>query len=165
MTGLWVDNPSKAGSSVTITRPSNTTAYSSGAVVGDTNGSAIIKFANVGAPSNVVTINTLNFSVYVGALPTGMYTFTLYLFNSAPDAIADGAIYSLSSAGDRSKYLSSIDLAIPKLIGGTLMSQNNDLAIPVKLADNSADLYGLLVTNGAFTPTSGAVKVLTLFAS
>ena len=45
---------------VTITRPSNTTAYTAGDVVGDTSGSAIITLSNIGPSGGYVLVQSVS---------------------------------------------------------------------------------------------------------
>ena len=145
---------------VTITRPSNATAYTAGDAVGDTGGSAILTFANMGKASGNVIITGAHLQVDVVGIPSGMSTFTLELYNAAPDAIADNAAWDLVSSGDRGKYLGYLTLTTPVDKGSTLYSINDGFAHQVLLASTS--LYAVLRTDGAFTPTSAAVKRLTL---
>lgn len=161
--------------SVSITRPSNTTAYSAGDVIGAADvgtpanaGSAIIEFANIGIEGSNVLIHGAQLAVNVSAMPAGMTTFRLHLYNAAPEAILDNAVWDLV-ANDRTKYLGYIDIEQMVDVGSTLFvqtdkSSNATMPKQVKLAENSSSLFGLLVTNGSYTPTSGAVKTLTLSA-
>ena len=145
---------------VTITRPSDTTAYAVGDAIGDTGGSAILTFTNMGKASGNIIITGCHLQFDVSAIPSGMSTFTLELYNAAPDAIADNVAWDLSSAGDRGKYLGSLTLTTPTDKGSTLFSQNDSLNHQVLLASTS--LYAVLRTDSAFTPTSAAVKHITL---
>jgi hypothetical protein len=147
--------------SVTITRPANTTAYTAGDAVGDANGSAILEFANIARAAGEIFITNAELRVDVAAVPSGMTTFTLELYSAAPDAIADNAAWDLSSSGDRGKYLGSISLAAPTDKGSTLFSQNDSMN-QKQIAVAGTSVFGVLRTDGAYTPTSGAVKKLTL---
>jgi hypothetical protein len=149
--------------SVTITRPANTTAYTAGDAVGDANGSAILTFADIARAAGEIMITNVELMINVSAVPSGMAAFTLELYDAAPDAIADNAVWDLSSAGDRGKYLGSIALNAPTDKGSTLFSQNDDMD-KKQITVAGTSLYGVLRTDGAFTPTSGAVKTLTLHA-
>lgn len=161
--------------SVTITRPSNTTAYTAGDVLGKADsitpanaGSAILEFIDVASAGANVLITNVSLAAYVLALPSGMTTFRLHLYNAAPTAILDNSAWDLV-AGDRAAYLGYVDIEQMVDVGSTLYVQTNkaeNATLPkqVKLADGSTSLFGLLVTNGGFTPSSGAVKKLTLSA-
>lgn len=166
---------SASASSVSVTRPSNTTAYIAGDVLGAADsgtpanaGSAILEFASIGAAGANILITGASLAVNVTALPSGMTTFRLHLYSASPTAILDNAAWDLV-AGDRAAYLGYIDIEKIVDVGSTLYVQTDKLAnstLPkqVKLADAATSLYGLLVTNGGFTPTSGAVKKITLNA-
>lgn len=144
----------------TITRPANTTAYDALDVV-STEAGEILTFTNIGGLGSEILINNITMRIDVGTIPSGMSTFKLHLYNTAPTAIADNATYNLPS-GDRSKYLGSIDIPTPTDIGDTLWSQNHSLGIIVKLAANSTTLYGILQTVTGYTPSSGTIKTVTI---
>ena len=86
---------------VTVTRPSNATAYTAGDVVGDTSGSAILTFSNMGPNSGYVLIQSAALIFSDSAVPSGMGSFRVHLYSASPTAIADNAAYDLVSA-DRS---------------------------------------------------------------
>ncbi len=149
-------------SQITITRPSDTTGYAIGDVVGDTNGSAILTFTSIGPTNDFTFITGADFRMNLAAVPSGMTSFRLHLYDAAPDAIADNAPWVLSSAGDRAAYLGYVDIGAPLAAGGsTLFVQTPDLAKQVKLLTGSS-LFGLLVTNGTWTPTSAATYAIRL---
>lgn len=93
------------------------------------------------------------------AIPAGMSTFRLHLYNAAPTAIADNAAYNLP-AGDRAKYLGYISLSTPVDLGATLWAQDDNINFSGKLAATS--LYGILQTVGAYAPTAECVKTIAL---
>jgi hypothetical protein len=151
-------------SSVSQTRPADTTAYAIGDVVGSSNTGAptVLTFTNVSvvAGSNVI-ITGLSLEVDVNAVPSGMGTFRLHLYDTSPTAIADNVAYNLPSA-DRAKYLGWLDIDTPVDLGDTLFVRMNNVNFKTKLATSSTSLYGILETRGAYTPSSGAVKVIRL---
>lgn len=153
---------------VTFTRPSNTTAYTAGDVIGIADagtpanaGSAIHEFTDAGPAGGNVLITAADLRIDVASLPAGMTTFRLHLYDAAPTAILDNAAWDLP-AGDRTAHLGYIDLAQMADVGSTLYVQADQVNKQFKLASGSTSLYGLLVTNGGFTPSSGAVKRLRL---
>lgn len=148
-------------SSVTVTRPSNTTAYTAMDVLGDTGGSAIMAFANAGPTAGHVMITGADVRFDVSAVISGMAAFRLHLYDTSPTAIADNAAFDIPS-GDRSIYLGYVDLPLPTDFGATLFSQADAVNKKVKLAAASTSLYGLLQTIGAFTPSSAAVHAVRL---
>lgn len=148
---------------VSQTRPSNTTAYTAGDVIGAADsgtpanaGSAIWTFP--GCPQQGV-IEGASLRIDVASIPSGMTTMRLHLYKASPTAILDNAAWDLPS-GDRSAYLGYIDLA-PADMGSTLWAQSDSVNKRIR-ADTGGNLYGLLQTIGGFTPTSGAVKTITL---
>lgn len=145
--------------SKTTTRPANTTAYAVGDVVGE-DPAANIVFNNVSSVSGATVIITgASLQARVGAIPSGYGNFRLHLYNTAPTAILDNAAFNLPS-GDMQKYLGYIEFTTPEDLGDTLWTRVNNINLQVKLSGTS--LFGILETRGAFTPTSGTVKELTL---
>lgn len=147
-------------STLTFTRPENTTAYTAGDVIGIADsgtaanaGSAIHTFTNIGPAGGNIRITASFFYVYLAAVPASMTSFRLDLYDSSPTAILDNAAFSLV-AGDRTKHLGYIDLGSPAARTATLYVQATSQDLDVKLADGSTSLYGIITTNGGYTPTS-----------
>ena len=176
--GLYADVVVSGGasqSSVSVTRPNNTTAYTAGDVLGAADagtpanaGSAILEFTNIAPVGSNALITGASLAINVSALPAGMTTFRLHLYDTSPAAILDNAAWDLV-AGDRDYYLGYIDIEQMVDVGSTLYVQTDKLAnssLPkqVKLSSASTSLFGLLVTNAGFTPTASAVKKITLSA-
>lgn len=150
-----------ATSSDSQTRPDNTTAYTAGDVVG-TDGATNLEFTNVVANSGATAIITgAMLEIDVNAVPSGMNSFRLHLYTSAPTAIADNTAYNLPS-GDRTKYAGWIDIDVPTDIGDTIFSRVNNVNFQV--APSTTSLFGLLETRGAYTPSAEDVAKVTLFA-
>jgi hypothetical protein len=151
-------------SSVSVTRPNDGTAYTAGDVVGAATGStAALTFTSIGAINKVIRITGTRFEVDVTAVPSGMTSFRLHLYNvTPPSALGDNAAWDLP-AGDRASYLGYVDLGSPVDAGSTLYVQQTGLDYDF-LVDGTTSLYGYLVTNGAYTPTAQAVKKVTLYA-
>jgi hypothetical protein len=158
--GIYVK--SQAGSSsASITRPDNTTAYAAGDVFG-TDPATNIEFTNILQEAGQhFYIASVKLVYNVNAVPANMSTFTLHLFNAAPTAIADNAAWALLSA-DSSKYLGSIEITLPTDEGEVLVTFEDSINKKRKLASESTTIYGQLVTDGNFTPTSEAVVTITL---
>jgi hypothetical protein len=155
-------------STATIIRPSNTTAYTAGDVVGEADsgtpanaGSAIKEFASIGPSAGTIIITGADLRIDVNAVPAGMTSFRLYLYDVSPTAILDNAAWDFVS-GDRGKLLGYVDLGSPVDVGSTLYVQATGINLQVKLASGSTSLYGELVTNGGYTPASGTVHVIRL---
>lgn len=145
-------------SSATFTRPNDTTAYAAGDVVSTLAG-AIMEFAAVGAMNDLIVILGSRLTIAVSSVPAGCTGFYLHLYNAAPTAIADNAVYNLP-AGDLAKYLGYIVIGQPVDLGDNIVSVNNGINHTVKLASTS--LYGIIQTIGAFTPTAQSVKSVTI---
>lgn len=145
-----------------ITRPANTTAYAAGDVVGAT--AAAIEFSNIGNPNGYISITDADLRIDVSAVPAGMTSFRLHLYDATPaSALADNAAWDLP-AGDRDAYLGYIDLGTPVDVGSTLFVQTaGDGSKAIKMG-STASLFGYLVTTTGFTPSSAAVKSIRLNA-
>ena len=139
----------------TITRPSNTTAYTAGDVVGDTNGSAIISLSAAGPSAGFVIIQSVSLVFSDSAVPSGMGAFRLHLYSASPTAIADNAAFDLLS-GDRATYMGFIDLSTPTDFGSSLYTQTDYVGRLIKLGTASTTLFAELETRGAYTPVSAS---------
>jgi hypothetical protein len=142
------------------TRPANTTPYTALDVVGQ-DPAANMSFLAVGAAGSAFVILGARLRIDVAAIPAGMTSFRLHLYNAAPTAITDNLAYNLIAA-DRGKYLGFITIASAVDLGDTVNLQADELNFTGKLAAASTTLYGVLQTVGAYTPTSAAVKTITL---
>ena len=139
----------------TITRPSNTTAYTAGDVVGDTGGSAIISLTAAGPSAGFVIIQSVSLVFSDSAVPSGMGAFRLHLYSVSPTAIADNAAFDLVS-GERATYMGFIDLPTPSDFGSTLYTQTDYPGRLIKLNTASTTLFVELETRGAYTPVSAS---------
>src|SRR5436309_41001 len=136
-----------------VTRPANTTAYTANDVLGAT--AAAITFASI-APSagGEIIITSAELEIDVAAVPSGMTTFRLYLYSvTPPSALADNAAFDLPS-GDRASFLGYVDLGTPVDLGSTLYVRTD--AINAQFSAAGANLFGYLVTAGAFTPAGSS---------
>jgi hypothetical protein len=151
---------------VTITRPSNTTAYTAGDVVGDTGGSAIITLPSIGPSGGYVLVQSVSLVFSDAAVISGMAAFRLHFYSASPTAIADNAAFDLVS-GDRGAYMGFVDIPAPQDMGSSLFTQADYSGRLIKLAAASTTLYAELETRGAYTPASAStveVRVATLEA-
>lgn len=148
-------------SSVSQTRPNNTTAYTALDIIGESPATNMI-FSNVAKTKGAnIIINRVELRVDVAAIPSGMGGFRLHLYNAAPTAIADNATYNLPS-GDRAKYLGFIDIDTPIDMGDTLYVDMKGVNFQSKLAEESTSIYGILQTINGYTPTASVVKTVKL---
>ena len=146
-------------STVTITRPSNTTAYTAGDVVGDTGGSAILTLSSIGPSGGFILIQSAALIFSDSTVPSGMGAFRVHFFNASPTAIADNAPFDLTS-GQRSLYMGYIDLSAPQDLGSTIYTQVDYPGRLIKLAADSTTLFAEIETRGAYTPVSASTVEL-----
>ena len=139
----------------TITRPSNTTAYTAGDVVGDTGGSAIISLTAAGPAAGFLLIQSVSLVFSDSTVPSGMGAFRVHMYSATPTAIADNAAFDLLS-GDRATYVGFIDLPTPQDLGSSLYTQADYPGRLVKLGAASTTLFAELETRGAYTPVSAS---------
>ena len=142
-------------SAATITRPSNTTAYTAGDVVGDTGGRAIIRLTSAGPTAGFVIIQSISLIFSDSTVPSGMGAFRVHLYSASPTAIADNAAFDLVS-GERASYLGFVDLAAPQDLGSTIYTQVDYPGRLVKLAAASTTLFVEIETRNAYTPVSAS---------
>jgi hypothetical protein len=158
---------------VTITRPSNTTAYTAGDVIGVADsgtpanaGSAIITLPSIGPSGGYVLVQSVRLMIGLTSVTSGMTGFRLHLYMASPTAILDNAAFDLVS-GDVANYAGFIDLPTPQDLGSMLVTQVDYPGTLVKLAANSTSLFAELETCGGYQPASGTaydLRVLTLEA-
>jgi hypothetical protein len=157
---------------VTLTRPSNTTAYAAGDVVGIADsgtpanaGSAIITLSSIGPAGGYVLIQSVRLMIGNSTAPAS--AFRLHLYTESPTAILDNAAFDLV-AGDVGKYAGYVDLPAPQDFGSIAVTQSDYAGTMVKLAAASTTLFAQLEARSAYTPASGTLydlRVLSLEAS
>lgn len=145
----------------TITRPSNTTAYTAGDVVGDTGGSAIVTLSGIGPSGGYVLLQSMSLVFSDTTVPAGMGAFRAHFYGASPTAIADNAPFDLVS-GDRANYMGYIDLPAPQDLGSSLYTQADYSGRLVKLNAASTTLYAELETRNAYTPLSASTVTVRL---
>jgi hypothetical protein len=142
-----------------ITRPSNTTAYATGDVLGDTGGSAILTLSNFGPTAGFVLIQSVSLVFSDSSVPSGMSSFRVHFYSATPTAIADNAGFDLA-AGERASYVGFVDLPAPQDFGSTLYSQVDYPGRLVKLAAASTGVFAEIETRGGYTPASASTVEL-----
>ena len=151
---------------VTITRPSNTTTYTAGDVVGDTGGSAILTLSNIGPSGGYVLVQSVSLVFSDSAVISNMGVFRLHFYQASPTAIADNAAFDLVS-GERATYMGYVDIPTPLDFGSSLYTQVDYPGRLIKLASASTTLFAELETRGGYQPASAStieVRVATLEA-
>jgi hypothetical protein len=135
-----------------------TTAYAANDVVGAGGGNAAIQFVGIAPGAVSIQIISATLEIDRAAVISGETTYRLYLYNvTPPSALADSAIFDLSSPGDRSAFLGYIDFPALIDLGSTLYIEVNNLNKVIKTA--SASVFGYLVSVGPFTPTAALYKL------
>lgn len=140
-----------------VQRPSNTTAYTSGDVIG-TAVSAALLFEDVarsaggsGMIMSAVAIDSANQSTQP--------SLELWLFTAALAVIADNAAFAPTDA-EMATLVGVITLSSVKVgnaaagAAGNLAIISDVVATPFKCAGGSADLYGYLVVRNGYTPVA-----------
>ena len=140
-------------SKVSVTRPDNTTPYSSLDVLG-TDPATVLEFPNIAPPGGGPIILVYS-SLMVSLGTSGIGQTRLHLYSTAPGAIADNAVCNLPS-GDRDKYLGYVTLGTPLDLGDTMFVEDDYLRKPVVATGSS--LFAIAQTLSAFTPSAQAVK-------
>lgn len=152
---VWVKSQGHLAT-VTTTRPNDTTAYTAGDALGDTNGSAILEFTNMARVSGGnIMITSASMRVDLASIPSGMAGLKLHLYSSSPTAIADNAAWDLVS-GDRNKYLGYVQLSTPTDFGSTLFVESNGINKHIQLTGTS--LFAIPVLDAGFTPSASTVR-------
>jgi hypothetical protein len=129
-------------------------AYGAGDVI---QGALTLPLAGPTGGSKMLIIGS-GLLIPLAAVPSGMTSFTLQLYNvTPPSALANNAVWNLPS-GDRTAYLGSVPLGTPVDLGDTLYVQTTGLVIPVTVPSGGS-LFAYLVTNGAYTATAVAYVV------
>ena len=146
-------------STVSITRPSNTTAYTAGDVIGSTGGSAILTLTSIGPSGGFILIQSAALIFSDNTVPSGMGAFRVHFYNASPTAMADNAPFDLTS-GDRASYMGYIDLSAPQDLGSTIYTQIDYPGRLINLAAASTSLFVELETRGAYTPVSASTVEL-----
>lgn len=144
-----------------ITRNTGTTAYDIGDVIG-TATDATLTFTNVSDTIGThYIILGASLEIDVAAIPTGMSGFRLHLYRNAPTVLADNVAFNLVAADRMGNYIGYIEFDTPVDLGNTLWTRKDNVNIKSKIG-NTTNVYGILQTLGAFTPTSASVKQIRL---
>jgi hypothetical protein len=136
---------------------SSSTAHAANDVVGAAAGA--LTFAGIcPAAGREIIFTSTRLRYDLATVPAGMTSFRLYLYNvTPPSALADDAPWDLPS-GDRASFLGYLDLGSPVDLGSTLYVETNGNQKQVTCA--SANVFGYLVTNGAYTTVNTDVIAL-----
>jgi hypothetical protein len=138
--------------STLVTRPANVTPYTANDVYG-----GVFEIQNIGASGGFIFIESIDIIFNITAVPSGMSSFTVYLYGvTPPSAIADNLAFSISS-GDRASIMNPRGITLSASLaqgGGSVVAEVRNLNQLYKLTGTS--LFGYVVTNGAFTPAANS---------
>lgn len=151
---------------VSFTRPNDSTPYSAGDVVGDTGGALVRVFSNVqnaiAVTGRQTTLRRAGLEIdQVAPVPVGTGVYLLHLYDALPTGIVDNAPYDLIPA-DRGKYQGYITILQPIGLTSTLYAQS-DQGLTLRLAPGASNLWGILETVNAYTPSPNVVHVITIY--
>jgi hypothetical protein len=139
-------------STTTITRAANTTTYTASAPNFDVYGS-LFQLQNIGEAGKGIFLSYFEISLDLSSVPTGMTSFAVHLYPTAPTNIADNSIWTIGS----DPVLDPVGFNVPMSLakgGNRVVGVVRDLNQLFVL--NSTSLWGYLVTNTAFTPAANS---------
>ena len=140
----------------TFNRTADTANYSAGDIVGTGTGAAggVTTFSNIGPAGGDIVITDVDLMINNTTVPSGMTSFRMHLYNATPpSALGDNAAWDLPS-GDQASYLGYVDLGTPVDVGSSLFVQTSGVNKKIRMGA-TANLFGYIVTNGAYQPASG----------
>jgi hypothetical protein len=153
-----------------FTRPSNTTTYTAGDVVGPVTTAAVQTFSGAaranGGTGRIIaaTLETNNATVTAG-------TFRVHIFNASFTPEADNAAFA-GQHTNRAAYQGYFDFNI--VVADSASAEgaiaqirasvdiDNGLPLDFECAAGSSALYGVVVATGAYVPASAQVFYVTL---
>ena len=139
-------------STATITRAANTTAYTASNPNFDVYG-GLFELQNIGQAGKGIFLSSFEISLNLSAVPSGMTSFTVYLYRTAPTSIADNSIWTIGSDPPLDSLGFNVSMS-PAKGGGKIVGVIKDLNQLFVLSSTS--LWGYIVTNGAFTPAANS---------
>ena len=148
---------------VALTRTADTNAYLANDVIGasTSTGGAVLTFAGAGLPNSEMMVTTAQLQINDTGVISGETSYRLYLYkDTPPSALVDNNPWDLPS-GDRSAFIGYVDLGTPVDLGSTLYVETSNINKQLQMGSTNA-LYGYLVTNGPYTPSSARGYQITL---
>jgi hypothetical protein len=139
-------------SSATITRAANTTTYTASAPNFDVYG-GLFQLQNIGEAGKAIFLSYFEISLNLSSVPTGMTSFTVFLYSTAPTTIADNSIWTIGSHPVLDPVGFNVFMSLAKG-GGKVVGVAKDLNQLFILTSSS--LWGYLVTNGAIAPAANS---------
>jgi len=139
----------------TITRAANATIYTASAPNFDVYG-GLFQLQNIGVAGKGIFLSYFEISLNLSAVPSGMTSFTVFLYPTAPTTIADNSIWTIGSDPVLDPVGFNVSMSLAKG-GGKVVGVVRDLNQLFILTSSS--LWGYLVTNGAITPAANSEEV------
>lgn len=149
----------------TFTRPSDTTQYTAGDVIGPVTTPAVQTIAKASRYSQSGG-KILNVSVSKSTSTVTLFTVRVHFYNDDPTPIADNSAWTLLHS-DVSKYIGyrDLDIAISPGSGNGAVAQMAATHMPlpfVTATSSSGNLYAVIAAVGAYTPASAETFALTV---
>jgi hypothetical protein len=138
---------------VEFTRPANATQYAAGDVIGPATTAAVITFSNLPLGANGrATVRWAQVVKSDNDATTA--TIGLFLYRTAPTAIADNSPWTLLYADALIGYI-ALDTVVSGGSGSdaNIITHATEPRLPLIMTGNA--LYGVLVALGTYTPASG----------
>lgn len=151
---------SYVAASSTITRPADTTAYTSGDLLANSTTAGSVTPLTFAVPWNHGRFGVVRgFTIKKSGTTITNATFTLHLYRSSP-VVVNGDNAALST--DFANKIGSIDGAI--MVGYSDAGYQSTFGgnFYVDTANTSRYIYGLLEAKAAYTPVSGEIFTVTL---
>lgn len=139
-------------STAPITRAANMTIYTASAPNFDVYGS-LFQLQNIGVAGKGIFLSYFEISLNLSAVPSGMTSFTVFLYPTAPTTIADNNIWTIGSDPVLDPVGFNVSMSLAKG-GGKVVGVIKDLNQLFILTSSS--LWGYLVTNGAIVPAANS---------
>ena len=141
----------ESSTTITITRAATTT-YTASAPNFDVYG-GLFQLQNIGEAGKGIFLSYFEISLNLSSVPTGMTSFAVHLYPTAPTNIADNSIWTIGS----DPVLDPVGFNVPMSLakgGGKVVGVIRDLNQLFILTSSS--LWGYLVTNGAIAPAANS---------
>jgi len=140
--------------SLTITRPANTTAYDIGDAIGDV-GAAMLSWADVSI-ANGYGVDIIGISATTTDTGLAGKTLRIHLNNAAMTSVpADNVAYTK----DLAKWRGSIDITFGATTESTT-AQNRDDGIPFGINPAVKSVFPVVVTTQGFTPSANSTTII-----
>ncbi len=139
-------------STATITRAANVTTYTASAPNFDVYG-GLFELQNIGVAGKGIFLSYFEISLNLSGVPSGMTSFAVHLYPTAPTNIADNSIWTIGSDPVLDPVGFNVSMSLAKG-GNRVVGVVRDLNQLFILTSSS--LWGYLVTNGAIVPVANS---------